>query len=279
MSGHFPITPLKASKLSHNNPINSREHQNRLPESDALENSRPVSRCVPTRIIALLMLITALPLMLIVAVLVRVTSPGPIIYRQWRLGLNGKPFQLYKFRTMRVDAEADTGPVWASKYDPRVTPIGGVLRKLGLDELPQLVNVIRGDMTLVGPRPERPEIARALASDIPNYMDRLYVRPGITGLAQINLAADTDLDSVRRKLILDLEYISSRNLWIDACIVCSTMPRLIGSRGASVVHLLGLARDPELLSTDEESSDQYWGDDSSAGMGLEQLAFRESNSR
>ena len=140
----------------------------------------------------------------------RLTSPGPAIYTQKRLGKDGVPFTIYKLRTMRHDCERATGPRWAARRDSRVTPVGRVLRALHLDELPQFWNVLRGDMSLVGPRPERPEIAAVLTQSIPDYPLRLAVRPGLTGLAQVQFPADTDLESVRRKLDADLRYIDRR---------------------------------------------------------------------
>ena len=197
---------------------------------------------VVSRVVATLLILPASAVILLAGVLVRLTSPGPAIYRQVRLGLNGQPFVLYKIRTMVAMAEATTGPVWAAKGDPRITPVGSVLRALCLDELPQLFNVIRGDIALVGPRPERPEIAEVLVERIPGYANRLVVRPGITGLAQINLPADDGLDCVRKKLRLDLEYIRSASFWLDARIVLATTPRLIGLQGGHAAHLLRVWR-------------------------------------
>jgi hypothetical protein len=150
---------------------------------------------------------------------------------------------MYKLRSMRCDAEAGTGPVWAgAAADPRVTPLGYWLRVLHLDELPQLYNVARGEMSLVGPRPERPEFVSVLARKIPGYVDRLEVLPGITGLAQINLPADTDLHSVRCKLVLDQQYIRSAGVVMDVRIILCTLLRLFGLRGGRAVSLLGLTR-------------------------------------
>jgi lipopolysaccharide/colanic/teichoic acid biosynthesis glycosyltransferase len=144
---------------------------------------------------------------------------------------------------MRCDAEAYTGPVWAGAgSDSRVTPLGYWLRHLHLDELPQLYNIVRGEMSLVGPRPERPEFVGILTEQIPGYWDRLQVKPGITGLAQINLPPDTDLHSVRCKLVLDREYIHNSGPLLDARIVLCTLLRLVGLRGGRAVTLLGLSR-------------------------------------
>ena len=138
---------------------------------------------------------------------------------------------MYKIRTMRLDAEAETGPVWAKANDPRITRLGRFLRKLHLDELPQLINVVKKEMSLIGPRPERPEIAAVLAEDIPGYTDRLVVLPGVTGLAQINLPPDSTLDDVRRKLVLDMKYIKQAGPWLDARILMSTFARMVGVPG------------------------------------------------
>lgn len=155
---------------------------------------------------------------------------------------------MYKIRTMRVDAEAGTGPVWSQRNDPRVTRLGRVVRKLHLDEFPQLINVINGEMGLIGPRPERPEFTQRLAVAIPRYLDRLVVRPGITGLAQINLPPDSDLNSVRRKLALDLRYVQEARLSLDLRILACTCLRLFGIKGPKVTRMMGLERSASLAS-------------------------------
>jgi lipopolysaccharide/colanic/teichoic acid biosynthesis glycosyltransferase len=192
------------------------------PVHDAPESSSPEGLNLAHAALAVVLLLVAIPVIVLTAILVRCTSRGPAIYRQTRVGQHGRLFTMFKIRTMRRDAEVLTGPVWATATDPRATWIGNKLRTLHLDELPQLVNVIRGEMSLVGPRPERPEFTHRLALEVPGYLDRLAVRPGITGLAQINLPADADAGSVRRKLVLDLAYIRRRSLWLDACILFST---------------------------------------------------------
>lgn len=191
---------------------------------------------------AILLLIPAVPVIGFLIVLVRLTSPGPGIYKQTRVGLGGKPFVMYKIRTMRQDAEAWTGPIWASTADPRMTRLGYLLRRLHLDEFPQLLNVIRGEMALIGPRPERPEFTVTLSRDVPGYLNRLQIKPGITGLAQINLPPDTDLDSVRRKLILDKVYIKEMGPLLDAQILCCTALRLTGLSGDRCSRLTRLNR-------------------------------------
>lgn len=183
-----------------------------------------------------------LPVTGLLVLLVRLTSRGPGLYRQLRVGKNGKVFWIYKIRTMYCDAEKETGPVWTAENDPRVTPVGRVLRRFHLDELPQLFNVLKGEMTLVGPRPERPEFAQVLARAVPGYLQRCAVLPGITGLAQINLPPDSDLDSVRRKLVLDLEYIERGNIWLDARILLCTALKLVGLPGLKIARWLRLTR-------------------------------------
>ena len=205
-------------------------------------------RAAVNRVLALALLVPALPLMAVTVVIVRFTSPGPGIYRQTRVGLRGRTFVMRKIRTMRLDAESGSGPVWAQQRDPRVTRVGRLIRALHLDELPQLFNVLHGEMDLVGPRPERPEFTQWLGREIPGYLNRLAVRPGITGLAQINLPPDSDLDSVRRKLALDLEYIHARTTWLDLRIVACTALRLFGVRSAVARRLLALNRQPVVLT-------------------------------
>lgn len=195
------------------------------------------------RIAAVVLLIFSFPLLALLMAAIRLSSRGSAVYRQTRVGKGGRIFTMYKLRSMRCDAEAGTGPVWAGAVrDCRVTPLGYWLRRLHLDELPQLVNVVRGEMALVGPRPERPEFVRVLSDQIPGYLDRLRVLPGITGLAQINLPADTDLLSVRRKLVLDLEYIDAADFVLDARIIICTFLQVLGLRGGRAVWLLGLKR-------------------------------------
>jgi lipopolysaccharide/colanic/teichoic acid biosynthesis glycosyltransferase len=173
-------------------------------------------------LLALVLLVLALPVIALAALLVKLTSPGSAFYTQVRVGRNGLLFTIYKLRTMIQDCESLTGPRWAIRGDPRVTPVGQVLRAMHIDELPQLVNILRGDMGLIGPRPERPEFVRQLEQAIPNYRLRLAVRPGVTGLAQVQLGADTDVASVRRKLFYDLYYIEHLSPWTDLRILVAT---------------------------------------------------------
>jgi lipopolysaccharide/colanic/teichoic acid biosynthesis glycosyltransferase len=200
-------------------------------------------------IIALIGLVAASPLMVVVALFVKLTSCGPVLYSQTRVGVDrrykrsdtdgrrvhdqgGKPFEMYKFRSMVIDSEADGRAVWAERKDPRATPIGRVLRRTRLDELPQLYNVIRGDMNIVGPRPERPTIFAELRQNIPQYHMRQRVRPGITGWAQVNQPYDACIDDVRRKVSYDLEYIRRQSVLEDLRIMLMTLPvMLFGQTG------------------------------------------------
>jgi lipopolysaccharide/colanic/teichoic acid biosynthesis glycosyltransferase len=159
---------------------------------------------------------------------VKLTSRGPALYAQRRLGKGGRPYVLYKLRTMTHDCEKKTGPRWSTPGDPRVTPLGRILRRTHLDELPQLWNILRGEMSLIGPRPERPEFVSALEGALPCYRQRLLVRPGVTGLAQVQLPADTDLQSVRRKLAYDLYYIRMLSPGLDLKIVACTSLHVLG---------------------------------------------------
>jgi len=172
------------------------------------------------------------PLMLLVAVAIKLTSRGPVLYRQTRVGRQGMHFTLYKFRSMDQDAEADTGAVWASKNDARVTRVGRLLRALRIDELPQFFNVLRGEMSIVGPRPERPEFVETLSQTIPYYRQRLSLRPGITGWAQINHKYGDSLEDAARKLEYDLYYMKNLSPSMDAYILFHTLKTVLLSRGA-----------------------------------------------
>jgi exopolysaccharide biosynthesis polyprenyl glycosylphosphotransferase len=182
--------------------------------------------------IALAGAVLTLPIMLLVAVAVRLSSTGPILFRQTRVGRNNAPFTLYKFRSMRQDAEEATGAVWAIENDPRVTPVGRWLRLLRLDELPQFFNVLRGEMSIVGPRPERPEFVKMLTEKIPFYRQRHCVKPGITGLAQISHKYSDSLEDTITKLEYDLYYIKNLSPALDAYIIFHTMKVMLLGRGA-----------------------------------------------
>lgn len=198
-------------------------------------------------VFALTGIVLAGPVMLAIAALIKLTSNGPVLYRQPRVGLDarrpddpgrngrrqldygGRPFTIYKFRTMTPQTEAE---MWATPDDPRVTPLGRILRKYRLDELPQLFNVLRGDMNLVGPRPEQPKIFAELRERIPGYQWRQRVRPGITGWAQVMLPYDRSVDDVRRKVALDLEYVARQSVLEDLKIIARTVPVVVSQRGA-----------------------------------------------
>ena len=200
-------------------------------------------------ILALVALVITMPIMILVAVLVWLTSKGPVLYTQVRVGLDrrspakgaqnhrrqhdlgGQPFTIYKFRTMRVDAEHGSGAVWAQQQDPRVTAVGGLLRQYRLDELPQLLNVLRGEMNIVGPRPERPTIFAELREHIAEYPLRQRAKPGITGLAQINHHYDRSLEDVRTKVHYDLEYIRRQSVAEDLRIMLKTVPVVLLRKG------------------------------------------------
>ena len=198
--------------------------------------------------LALTALVCVLPILLVIALAVKLSSRGPVFYTQERVGLDrrqrgdgadhrrlrdlgGRPFTIYKFRTMRVDAERESGAVWAQPEDPRVTPVGRLLRQYRLDELPQLLNVVRGEMNIVGPRPERPTIFAELREHIAEYPLRQRAKPGITGLAQINHHYDRSLDDVRTKVQYDLEYIRRQSLGQDIRIMLKTIPVILLRRG------------------------------------------------
>lgn len=227
--------------------------QPRVRPTLSLLQFRPRDRERPGRrllnvLVAAVGLVLAAPLMLLIAALIKLTSRGPVLFTQTRVGLDrralsnaggntrrhtdvgGRPFTMYKFRTMRP-ADPRDPQVWAQPDDARVTPIGRVLRKLRLDELPQLFNVLRGDMNIVGPRPEQPTIFVYLREQIEGYQRRQRVRPGITGWAQINQGYDTSVDDVRRKVRYDLEYIRRQSALEDVRIMARTLPVMLMRRG------------------------------------------------
>lgn len=183
-------------------------------------------------VFALIGVILVSPVMLVVAILVRLTSPGPVLLRQTRTGLHGRPFTVYKFRSMYQDAEARTGAVWATRNDPRITPIGNYLRRYRLDELPQLFNVLKGDMSIAGPRPERPEFVATLAEQIPFYRQRHGVKPGITGWAQISYKYGDTVEDTMMKLEYDLYYIKHLSMSLDLYIYFHTFKTMLLQRGA-----------------------------------------------
>ena len=208
---------------------------------------------------AIVGLILFAPLFIVISILIKMDSKGPILYSQWRIGknrrkterrnnlfanfeerrrkerrkidLHGRPFKLYKFRTMVQESEKNTGPVWSPARDPRVTRIGKILRPLHLDELPQLINILKGDMSIVGPRPERPYFVMDLTRNIPQYRERFRVKPGLTGLAQITTGYDHNVDDVKIKLSYDLQYIKKMDPIYDLGIIIKTFLFVIASNG------------------------------------------------
>ena len=199
-------------------------------------------------VVALIAILVTLPVMFVIAVAIKLCSPGPVLFKQVRVGLDrrsplqetgnwrrtvdygGRLFTLYKFRTMEHQP-AQTGEVWAAKNDPRIFPLGRILRQLRLDELPQLFNVVKGDMNIVGPRPEQPTIFQDLRQKIDRYPHRQRVLPGITGLAQVNQHYDTCLDDVRRKVSYDLDYIRRQSAIVDLRIMLQTVPVVVLKKG------------------------------------------------
>ncbi len=217
----------------------------RLPRAEAQFVIAERPRRVLNLLVALGGILLTLPLWVIIAAAIKLTSRGPVFYMQERIGLDlrsgdgrpgsprrqrdlgGRPFMMYKFRTMRADAEKGTGAVWSSNGDPRVTSVGRFLRHTRLDELPQLLNVVKGDMNVVGPRPERATIFADLRSRIPEYAHRQRVRPGITGYAQVNLEYDSSVEDVAYKLRYDLDYLSRQSVSMDLFIMARTLPVML----------------------------------------------------
>jgi sugar transferase (PEP-CTERM system associated) len=191
-----------------------------------------VARRVVSAVSSLILTMVTLPLVPFIAIVIKLTSRGSVLYSQKRVGLNGRVFQCYKFRTMRSDAEADTGPTWACDEDPRITKIGGFLRKSRLDEIPQLWNVLKGDMAFVGPRPERPEFVEKLSQVIPYYNLRHATRPGITGWAQTLYKYGNTVEDSKEKLRYDLYYIKNCSPAFDLWIVFNTIRTVVLGKGA-----------------------------------------------
>src|SRR6266478_2944116 len=181
--------------------------------------------------VALGLLVLTLPLLVVTACLIKIESPGPVFYHQDRVGFHGRIFTILKFRSMRVDAETD-GPRWAAKGDPRITRVGAIIRKLRIDELAQVLNVLRGDMSLVGPRPERPFFVAELARAIPYYSERHWVRPGITGWAQVNYPYGASTEDAWVKLTYDLYYVKNRSIFLDCVILLQTARVIFWNYGA-----------------------------------------------
>ncbi len=192
----------------------------------------------------LAMLPLAIVLMAFAALAVKLTSPGPVFYTQTRVGLNGRKYKIIKIRTMRLNCEAVSGIQWSQKGDSRITRVGRFLRVTHIDELPQLFNVLLGHMSLVGPRPERPEViqAKGLNQLVPGYRHRLRVKPGVTGLAQCQLPADTDVTSVRDKVVYDLYYVENQSLLLDMRLIAATLFRAVGAGPNTLRRLFLLPR-------------------------------------
>ncbi len=208
--------------------------------------SVPVSRwCTIAKAVidyglAVVLLPVALPLIGLAVLAVKLSSQGPGFYTQTRLGVGGRPFRIIKVRTMRHGCECDSGIQWSRPGDARVLGVGRFLRRMHLDELPQLVNVLRGEMSLVGPRPERPEVIRALALDrvVPGYRHRLLAKPGLTGLAQVQLPADSDLSSVRHKVAYDLYYLRNCGPLLDLRLIVATILKAVGAGPRTIRRVL-----------------------------------------
>lgn len=211
------------------------EHMYGLPLIEVMPEPMPAweesSKRLLDLVVSAFVLVLGLPVWFILILIIRLTSRGPAIYRQRRVGRLGREFTMYKFRTMRVDAEAETGPVWATEDDPRYTPVGRWLRKTRFDEIPQFWNVFKGDMSLVGPRPERPYFVEKLAAEIPLYNRRHRVKPGITGWAQVKWKYDASLDDVRQKVKYDLFYIENLGLRRDLQILFRTITTALRGSG------------------------------------------------
>jgi lipopolysaccharide/colanic/teichoic acid biosynthesis glycosyltransferase len=182
---------------------------------------------------AFALLFLALPILLTAAFAICVDSRGPALYRQTRVGRAGKAFEIYKLRTMHTDAEIDGRPRFATRSDPRITRVGGFLRRARIDELPQLLNVVRGDMSFIGPRPERPHFVQEYRRQIPGYAQRLAVKPGLTGLAQVRYRYTDDVAGTQCKLGYDLYYVRHRTLFLDLRILLATVHVVMTGRGAT----------------------------------------------
>jgi len=218
LSGKLPLDGLNPSALI-------------FTEGFRMSASQQLFRRLLSLAVSFVALLICLPFIPLIVLAVRLSSPGPFFFSQTRVGQRGRPFTAYKFRTMRKDAEAQ-GAVWASKDDPRVTSVGRLMRNTRLDEIPQLWNVLRGDMAFVGPRPERPEFVQWLSQDIPFYDLRHMIRPGITGWAQVRYRYGASLEETKRKLEYDLYYVKHQSIGLDLLIMFETIKTIILRRGA-----------------------------------------------
>jgi len=188
-------------------------------------------KVIPDVVFAIVLLIIGLPLWFFIVCVIKLDSKGPIFFKQVRLGKNNEKFTLIKFRTMIENAEIETGPVWTDKKDPRITFVGKWLRRFYLDEVPQLLNVLKGEMSLVGPRPERPFFVEKLEKEYPLYSRRLKIRPGITGWAQIKHSYDERIEDIREKLKYDFYYIENVDIWLDIKIILTTIGVIVSGKG------------------------------------------------
>jgi exopolysaccharide biosynthesis polyprenyl glycosylphosphotransferase len=221
-----PATSLSSSRLLRST-ATRRALSREVPLTRPRYGTTAICRTIDIAFSVVLLVLLAIPI-LVLMLLVKLTSRGPAIYHQERIGLGGQPFVIYKFRTMRPDAEMATGPIWAKRADPRCTPLGHFLRRWCLDELPQLVNVLRGDMSLVGPRPERPYFVQEFSRRIPDYNQRHQIRPGMTGWAQVNgWRGDSSLE---KRIEFDLYYVRHWSVWFNLRILLFTPFRLLVDR-------------------------------------------------
>jgi len=219
ITGKIPLEGLKPSWLI-------------FSDGFKIKKSKKIVKRAMDLVFSIIGLILTVPIYLIFSLLIRLDSPGPVLYRQERIGENGKRFSLLKFRSMRLDAEADLGPVWAQDDDARITRIGKFLRRTRIDELPQLFNVLKGEMSFVGPRPERPWFVEQLEKEIPYYMLRFSVKPGITGWAQIKYRYGASVKDAFEKLQYELYYIKNLSFSLDLAIIFSTIRVVLSGKGA-----------------------------------------------
>jgi exopolysaccharide biosynthesis polyprenyl glycosylphosphotransferase len=189
-----------------------------------------IARASMHRVVAFIGAFLSLPIAMMTAILIKLDSRGPVLYKQERVGKNGRPFKLMKFRSMRTDAEKD-GPVWAKTDDERMTRVGRIIRKIRVDEIPQFWNILRGDMNFVGPRPERPHFVKQLAEEIPYYEQRHLIAPGLTGWAQINYPYGASIEDAKQKLQYDLYYMKNHSVALDATIMFETTKTILFGRG------------------------------------------------
>ncbi len=247
MAGLCPETHASAMVKSQQEVVQLKEPRSNAPEPSSLmlfgsgvftmlmaflRRAYSITKRLMDIAIAAVALLILSPLCLLVAILIKLTSRGPVFYSQIRLGKDGEHFEIYKFRTMKIDAEKTSGPVWASANDNRITPIGNFLRKSRIDEIPQFINVLKGDMSVIGPRPERPVFVKQLEGQIGDYKKRLQVKPGITGLAQVHHRYDESIADVRKKVKYDMLYIKNICFSTDIRIILRTFRVILTGFGA-----------------------------------------------